>query len=97
MEVRILGLTGLKVPAVGMGTWQTFDVRGEEDERARREVVDAALDRGACFFDSSPMYGEAERVLGEALAAKRAKAARRWNAHSLTSGDMWTSIRYITS
>src|SRR5687767_897141 len=82
MEVRILGLTRLKVPAIGMGTWQTFDVRGEEAERARREVVDAALDRGACFFDSSPMYGEAERVLGEALAARRAEA--------LVATKVWT-------
>jgi aryl-alcohol dehydrogenase-like predicted oxidoreductase len=70
MEHRAFGRTGLTVPAVGMGTWQTFDVRGAE-EPARRAVADAAIETGATFFDSSPMYGEAERVLGEALRGRR--------------------------
>ena len=71
MEHRNLGNTGLQVPVVGMGTWQTFDVRGPAPERARREVVDAALGAGANFLDSSPMYGEAERVLGDTLHGRR--------------------------
>ncbi len=72
MEQRDLGrLSGLRVPVVGMGTWQTFDVRGETAEAGARSVVDAALAAGARFFDSSPMYGEAERVLGLALAGRR--------------------------
>lgn len=62
------------VPAVGMGTWQTFDVRGDPGERNARTIVDAALAAGANFFDSSPMYGEAERVLGGALDGRRAQA-----------------------
>ena len=67
MEVRDLGRAGLQVPVIGMGTWQTFDVRGQAAEHNARAVVDAALQAGATFFDSSPMYGEAERVLGKAL------------------------------
>jgi aryl-alcohol dehydrogenase-like predicted oxidoreductase len=50
-----------------LGTWQVLDVRGREQEEARHEVVRAALDSGVTLFDSSPMYGEAERVLGDAL------------------------------
>ena len=73
MEQRILGSTGLTVPAVGMGTWRTFDVRGAAAEANAGTVVDAALMAGATFFDSSPMYGEAERVLGAALADRRAQ------------------------
>jgi aryl-alcohol dehydrogenase-like predicted oxidoreductase len=73
MEERDLGRSGLRVPVVGMGTWSTFDVRGPE-EAARRRVVDAALDAGARFFDSSPMYGQAERVLGAALEGRRDRA-----------------------
>lgn len=57
-----------------MGTWNTFDVRGARDEAHARQVVDVALDGGATFFDSSPMYGEAERVLGAALEGRRARA-----------------------
>jgi aryl-alcohol dehydrogenase-like predicted oxidoreductase len=71
MEKRMLGRTGLQVPVIGMGTWRTFDVRGEVAKKNARAVVDAALAAGANFFDSSPMYGQAERVLGEALHGRR--------------------------
>jgi aryl-alcohol dehydrogenase-like predicted oxidoreductase len=64
-----------------MGTWKTFDVRGRaEDERVR--LADAAFDMGATFFDSSPMYGEAERVLGRALSGRRDRA--------LVATKVWT-------
>ena len=63
MEIRALGRSGLDVPAVGMGTWRTFDVRGHPAQERCREIVDAALAGGANLFDSSPMYSEAERVL----------------------------------
>ena len=56
-----------------MGTWKTFDVRGRA-ENERMLVTDAAFDTGATFFDSSPMYGEAERVLGRALGGRRDRA-----------------------
>ena len=73
MDQRSLG-GGLRVPAVGMGTWRTLDVRGAAPEAARAAVVDAALRAGANLFDSSPMYGESERVLGAALAGRRDEA-----------------------
>jgi aryl-alcohol dehydrogenase-like predicted oxidoreductase len=71
-----------------MGTWQTFDVRGDTAEARARAVVDAALAGGANFFDSSPMYGEAERVLGRALAGRRDAvlvATKVWT-HSAVEG-----------
>jgi aryl-alcohol dehydrogenase-like predicted oxidoreductase len=74
LATRALGHTGLTVPVVGMGTWRTFDVRGTREEERARQVVDCALDIGATFFDSSPMYGEAERVLGAALEGRRDRA-----------------------
>ena len=73
MEHRPLGHTEVSVPVVGMGTWRTFDVRGPA-ERNALSVVDAALASGANFLDSSPMYGEAERVLGESLRGRRDQA-----------------------
>src|ERR1041385_1185097 len=54
-----------------MGTWQTFDVRGAEAEQNVRSVVASAISAGTTLFDSSPMYGEAERVLGAALDGRR--------------------------
>ena len=74
MEQRVLGQTGLRVPAVGMGTWRTFDVRGGAAELTARGIVTEALGLGADFFDSSPMYGQAERVLGAALQGQRDRA-----------------------
>src|SRR5262249_44378793 len=74
MEQRHLGQTGLLVPVVGMGTWRTFDVRGAAAEQNARAIVDTALASGATFFDSSPMYGAAEQVLGAALKGRRDSA-----------------------
>jgi aryl-alcohol dehydrogenase-like predicted oxidoreductase len=73
LEFRAFGRTGIRVPVVGMGTWQTFDVRGPAANE-RRLVTDAAFETGATFFDSSPMYGEAERVLGRTLDGRRNRA-----------------------
>ena len=85
MDRRQLGRTGIEVPAVGMGTWRTFDVRGADAEAARRTVVDAALESGANLFDSSPMYGEAERVLAAALEGRRDRA--------IVATKVWTPSR----
>lgn len=54
---------------IGMGTWQTFDVR---DPGLVQPVTDAVLAHGGTFFDSSPMYGAAERVLATTLGPRRA-------------------------
>src|SRR5881275_1845635 len=83
MEERPLGRSGLTVPAVGMGTWRTFDVRGAAAEQQAHLIVDEALAAGACFFDSSPMYGQAERVLGQALVTRRTAA--------LVATKVWSS------
>jgi aryl-alcohol dehydrogenase-like predicted oxidoreductase len=71
------------VPAVGMGTWRTFDVRGRDAEARCRAVLDAAYAAGATLFDTSPMYGTAERVLAEAMGARRADA--------LVADKLWTT------
>ena len=73
MEERRLG------PVVGLGTWNTFD----DDAALAREIAGAALDAGVRLFDSSPMYGGAERSLGAALEGRRASATvatKIWSA-----------------
>lgn len=73
MEARAFGRTGLELPVIGMGTWDVFDV-GPDGEDAARDVVDVALKGGATVFDSSPMYGRSEGVLGRALGDRRGEA-----------------------
>ena len=74
MEHRPLGSSGLELPAVGMGTWKTFDVIYPEEIEERRAVVYVALQCGTNLFDTSPMYGAAERVLAAALEGRREQA-----------------------
>jgi diketogulonate reductase-like aldo/keto reductase len=61
--------TGEQVPAIGMGTWRTFDVGGDETSRAQRtQVLETFFDMGGTMIDSSPMYGSSQSVVGDALA-----------------------------
>ena len=78
MERRQLGRTRLRVPAIGMGTWQSFDT-GED----RRPIVEEALRAGIYLFDSSPMYGLAEDTLARALSGRRDEA--------IIATKIWTS------
>jgi len=83
MERRGLGAkTGMEVPAVGVGTWLTLERAATRGAGAVPELVDAALDAGANVFDSSPMYGQAERLLGQTLKGRRERA--------LVATKIWT-------
>jgi aryl-alcohol dehydrogenase-like predicted oxidoreductase len=98
MERRPLGPDGFQVPVVGMGTSRTFDVRGRAAETTSRRIVEEALGAGANLFDSSPMYGEAERVLGVALDGRRDEAViatKVWTADDAQAErQIETSLRH---
>ena len=68
MELRPFGETGRRVPVVGLGTWNIFDLPPRSESTAS-EVVLTSFDGGARLVDSSPMYGRAEGVLGRAIDA----------------------------
>lgn len=74
VERRRLGDTGIEVGCVGLGTYRVFNVRDDAAEARCEAVADAALDAGATLFDSSPMYGESERVLARAICDRREEA-----------------------
>jgi aryl-alcohol dehydrogenase-like predicted oxidoreductase len=78
MDRRRLGRSGVTVPAIGMGTWRTFDTDAD-----RRPLVELAIAAGVDLFDSSPMYGRAETTLGRALEGIR--------AHVLVATKIWTA------
>lgn len=57
---------GESVPVIGMGTWNTFDVGDSAAEREPlKRVLEVFYESGARLIDSSPMYGNAERVTGD--------------------------------
>ena len=67
---RPIPATGETIPAVGLGTWRTFDVGAAEAERAPlRDVLRRFVELGGRVVDSSPMYGTAEAVVGDLAAA----------------------------
>jgi diketogulonate reductase-like aldo/keto reductase len=66
---RKIPSTGEDLPAIGLGTWQVFDVGGDAAARAPlREVLQAFTGAGGKLIDSSPMYGSSESVVGELVA-----------------------------
>jgi voltage-dependent potassium channel beta subunit len=69
VRYRNLGRWGVKVSAVGLGSWLTYGGGVEED--AARACVQRAYDRGVTFFDTANVYarGRAEEVVGRAIRA----------------------------
>src|SRR5882672_10793281 len=64
--LRPIPKTGETIPAVGLGTWQGFDVAGNAAETTQaREALKILVDQGGRVIDSSPMYGSAESVCGQ--------------------------------
>lgn len=63
---RSIPRSGELLPAVGLGTWQTFDVGPKDPARTELgEVLRLLPELGGSVVDSSPMYGESERVVGD--------------------------------
>src|SRR5262249_25752860 len=61
--------TGERLPVIGLGTWQTFDVSTAESARAPlRGVLREFVRSGGTAIDSSPMYGKSESVTGDLAA-----------------------------
>src|SRR4051812_22061694 len=77
--------SGERLPAIGLGTWLTFDA-GAAASRARHErgdLLGAFFAAGGRLVDSSPMYGSSEAVVG-------AEMARFANAPLFSATKVWT-------
>jgi len=88
MRTRPVGHSGEseRLPVIGMGTWNTFDVGASAAEIAPlAEVLGAFQVAGGRVIDSSPMYGRAEAVTGELVERLRLK--------SFLATKVWTSGR----
>jgi len=74
MLTRIIPSSGEPLPIVGIGTYQGFDVGSSAKERAALDgVLRTLFSLGGSVLDSSPMYGRAEGVAGDLLAAQGAR------------------------
>lgn len=63
---KTIPVSGEKLPAIGMGTWQTFDAGNSAEKRETlAEVLRLFVESGGRLIDSSPMYGSAEEVAGD--------------------------------
>ncbi len=73
---RRIGRTDEWLPVIGLGTAGTFDVGARRPVRERlAEVLEAFVTTGGTLIDTSPMYGNAEKVVGD-LAASTGVAPR---------------------
>jgi aryl-alcohol dehydrogenase-like predicted oxidoreductase len=82
MEYRLLGGSGLKVPALSFGTGtfggatEFFKAWGTTDVAEASRLIDICLEAGVNLFDTADIYsdGRSEEVLGKALEGKRDRA-----------------------
>ena len=83
---RRIPSSGEAIPAVGLGTWITFNVGDDAPARAQcGQVMRAFFAGGGRVIDSSPMYGSSQGVVGDGL---RQLGAQR----SVFAADkVWTS------
>lgn len=66
--MKAIPSTGERLPAIGMGSWLTFDVGGDSAAIAQRtEVLRKFFAMGGAVIDSSPMYGSSQEVIGAGL------------------------------
>lgn len=74
MLTRIIPSTGEALPVIGIGTYRGFDVGKDGKARtALAGVLRNLFAAGGSVLDSSPMYGRAEEVAGDLLAAAGAR------------------------
>ena len=79
MEYRSLGGSGLKIPALVLGTatfggsTEFFRKWGTTDAAEARSLVDVALEHGCNAFDTADAYslGQSEEILGQAIRGRR--------------------------
>ena len=74
LPTRTLGRTGLEVTTLGYGAMSLDDRFGRTvTAEEASAVLNAVLDAGINFIDTSPDYGPSEEFIGQAIAHRRAE------------------------
>jgi len=63
--LRTIPKTGEKVPAIGLGTFLTFDIKPGQPRDHLREIMKRFYDGGGRVVDTSPLYGMSEVSVGD--------------------------------
>src|SRR5258708_32963228 len=63
-HVRPIVSSGERLPAVGLGTWPTFDVTDPPARPPRGGILGAVFDSAGRRVDSPPMYAASEETPG---------------------------------
>ena len=98
-HTRPIPSSGERLPVIGLGTWQTFDVGN--DAAARKPLGEVLRQLDGNMVDSSPMYGSSESVAGDLIAElglrpKLFVATKVWTSgRSQGIGQMQTSLRRL--
>ncbi len=67
-SLRSIPSTGAQLPAIGLGSWITFNVGNDPVLLdASAEVIAAFVEEGGGMIDSSPMYGSSQDTIGYGL------------------------------
>ena len=83
---RAIPSSGERLPVVGLGSWITFNVGRDPEARAGcAAVMRQFFASGGRLIDSSPMYGSAQSVIGEAVG--KLKPAQLFSADKVWIGD----------
>ncbi|HEY3563462.1 MAG TPA: aldo/keto reductase, partial [Casimicrobiaceae bacterium] len=70
VTMRAIPHSGERIPCVGLGTAWVYDRDADATRKAAGEVLRALVDAGGRLVDTASTYGEAEAVLGAAIAAQ---------------------------
>lgn len=88
MRKRKIPSSGEELPVVGLGTWQTFDVGNDREQRLQlMDVLKEMKSLGGTVIDSSPMYGSSEKVIGDLCTQLKI------NDHFFYATKVWTHGR----
>jgi len=85
--MRPIPRSGERLPAVGLGTYQVFDVAPSQLAATELQaVLKRFVELGGAVIDSSPMYGNAEATTGTLSAALNARKSLFFATKVWTSG-----------
>jgi len=94
LETTTLGNTGLEVSRLGIGLVKIGQMEGTDRVERAGRLLNAALDAGINFLDTSACYGNSEEQVGNTVANRRAEfylATKCGHVTGEHSGQPWTA------